>query len=76
VAIHRRSDRGGFLACGRRARRDGAGVASREKVSACALQADPAAYGYKMIEVRGVVSHGFEDFTLSDPRCERRLGIW
>jgi hypothetical protein len=47
-----------------------------EKVSMCALQADPAAYNHKVIEIRGVVSHGFEDFTLSDPRCERRSGIW
>jgi hypothetical protein len=47
-----------------------------EKVSVCPLQADPAAYNHKVIEVRGVVSHGFEDFTLSDPGCERRSGIW
>ena len=47
-----------------------------EKVTMCALQADPGAYNHKVIEVRGVVSHGFEDFTLSDPRCERGSGIW
>ena len=47
-----------------------------EKVSMCALQADPAAYNHKLIEVRAVVSHGFEDFTLSDPRCKPRSGIW
>jgi hypothetical protein len=47
-----------------------------EKVSTCALQADPGAYNHKVIEVRGVASHGFEDFTLSDPRCERGSGIW
>ena len=47
-----------------------------EKVSLCALQADPAAYNHKMIDVRAVVSHGFENFTLSDPRCERGWGIW
>jgi hypothetical protein len=50
--------------------------ATGEKVSVCTLQADPAAYNHKMIEVRGVVSHGYEDFTLSDPRCEPRSGIW
>ena len=49
---------------------------SVEKVSLCALQADPAAYNHKMIDVRAVVSHGFEDFTLSDPRCQRRWQIW
>jgi len=47
-----------------------------EKVSVCALQANPDAYNHKLIEVRGIVSHGFEDFTLSDPGCERRSGIW
>ena len=46
------------------------------KVSLCGLQADPAAYNHKMIDIRAVVSHGFEDFTLSDPRCRRPLGIW
>ena len=45
-------------------------------VGLCALQADPAAYNHKMIDIRAVVSHGFEDFTLSDPGCERRSGIW
>jgi len=47
-----------------------------EKVGVCALQSDPAAYNHKVIEVRGVVSHGFEDFTLSEPSCKQRLGIW
>lgn len=47
-----------------------------QRVSVCALEADPAAYNHKMIDVRAVVSHGFEDFTLSDPACERPSGIW
>src|SRR4029453_8843235 len=47
-----------------------------EKVGVCALQSDPAAYNHKVIEVRGVVSHGFEDFTLSEPSCKQSLGIW
>ena len=47
-----------------------------EKVSLCALQSDPAKYNHKMIDVRALVSHGFERFTLSDPRCERGLGVW
>lgn len=46
------------------------------KVALCALQADPAPYNHKMIDVRAVVSHGLNDFTLSDPGCERRSGIW
>lgn len=47
-----------------------------ETVTLCALQADPASYNHKMIDIRAVVSHGFEDFTLSDPRCPPRSGIW
>jgi len=43
-----------------------------EKVGLCALEGDPAAYNQKSIDVRAVVSHGLNDFTLSDPRCERR----
>lgn len=50
--------------------------ASGVKVRLCALQADPAAYNHKMIDVRAVVSHGLQDFTLSDPGCERRSAIW
>lgn len=47
-----------------------------EKVSMCGLQADPAKYNHKLIEVRAVVSHGLNDFTLSDPRCQLPSGIW
>src|SRR5213592_4968967 len=47
-----------------------------KKVSVCALESDPNGYNHKMIDVRAVVSHGFERFTLSDPRCERGSGIW
>jgi hypothetical protein len=46
------------------------------KVALCALEADPAAYNHKVIDVRAVVSHGLNDFTLSDPSCERRSRIW
>jgi hypothetical protein len=47
-----------------------------QKVSVCALQADPGEYNHKMIDIRAVVSHGFEDFTLSDPGCEPRSKVW
>src|SRR6478672_2170732 len=50
--------------------------ASVAKVSTCALQADPATYNHKLIDVRGVVSHGFEDFTLSEARCGHGSRIW
>lgn len=46
------------------------------KVSVCSLQASPAAYNHKLIEVSGVVSHGFEQFLLSDSQCAQRLGVW
>ena len=46
------------------------------KVRVCALQADPPAYNHKLIQVSGVVSHGFERFTLSDARCAQRSGAW
>lgn len=40
------------------------------------LLADPAAYNRKLIEVSGIVSHGFENFSLSDPGCVEPLGVW
>jgi len=39
----------------------------------CQLLADPAAYNHKLVEVTGVASKGFEDFTLSEPGCDGRL---
>jgi hypothetical protein len=50
--------------------------ATGQKVSLCALQANPAAYNHKTIDVRAVVSHGVNDFTLSDPGCEPHSRIW
>jgi hypothetical protein len=47
-----------------------------EKVSTCALQADPAGHNHKLVEVRGIVSHRFENFTLSETSCGHDLGIW
>src|SRR5262245_1982183 len=47
-----------------------------EAVDVCRLQADPAAYNRKLIEVSGFVLHGFEEFSLSDRKCPQELGIW
>jgi hypothetical protein len=47
-----------------------------EAVTICALRADPPAYNHKRIKVTGLLSHGFEDFTLFDPRCTDGIGIW
>jgi hypothetical protein len=46
-------------------------------VSLCDLQNDPAAYDRTVVEVTAFVAHGFEDFTLFDPRCEsKEPGVW
>jgi hypothetical protein len=52
------------------------GAPGSEKVTTCALRADPATYDHKLIDVRGVVSHGLENFTLSDSRCDHGSRIW
>lgn len=46
-------------------------------VTLCDVIADPAAYNGRVIEVTAFVSHGFEDFTLFDPRCSSGLpSVW
>jgi len=46
-------------------------------VDACQLQADPPTYNHTLVVVSGLVSHGFEDFTLSDKKCApRSFPIW
>jgi hypothetical protein len=46
-------------------------------VALCDLLKDPARYNHKLIQVTGFVSHGFEDFTLFDPRCpSEEASIW
>lgn len=47
-----------------------------EAVSVCHLQADPAAYNRKLVEVSGLVQHGFESFVLSDSKCSGGLPVW
>ena len=46
------------------------------KVTVCELKTDPAAYNHKLVQVTGVVSHGFEDFTLSDAACPAWPAVW
>jgi hypothetical protein len=50
--------------------------AKAETVDVCRLQANPAAYNRKLIEVSGLVLHGFEQFSMSDSQCLQKLGIW
>ena len=49
---------------------------SPQEVEICALQAQPAAYDHKLIDISGTVSHGFEDFQLSDRTCGKPFGLW
>lgn len=45
--------------------------------SVCDVLANPAAYNHKLIKVVGNVSRGFEDFTLTDAKCNQDAGaIW
>ncbi|MGA8034356.1 MAG: hypothetical protein WB985_00160 [Candidatus Acidiferrales bacterium] len=45
-------------------------------VAICDLLRDRAAYNRKEIEVTGIVSVEFEDFTIFDPTCDSNLQIW
>ena len=47
-----------------------------EKVTLCQLKSDPAKYNHKLIEVTGFISHGFENFTISDPNCSSWPDVW
>lgn len=47
-----------------------------EKVSLCQLKNDPAKYNHKLVEITGFISHGFEDFTISDPDCPSWPAVW
>jgi hypothetical protein len=47
-----------------------------EKVTACKLKNDPAAFNHKLVEVEGFISHAFEDFTFFDPNCPYSPMIW
>lgn len=46
------------------------------EVTPCQLKTDPPTYDHKVVRVTGFVSHGFEDFTLFDPRCPSWPGVW
>jgi len=46
------------------------------EVSPCQLKANPPTYDHQIVRVTGFVSHGFQDFTLFDPRCPSWPGVW
>ena len=48
---------------------------STETVSVCAVAGDPAAHNHKLIDVSGIVSHGFEKFTLTNQNCPQSI-VW
>jgi len=47
-----------------------------QKVTACTLKNNPAAFNHKVVEMTGFASRGFEDFTFSDPNCPYSPTIW
>lgn len=47
-----------------------------DKVSLCQIESDPATYNHKLLEVTGLVSHGFEDFSFFDPECSLSTHLW
>lgn len=46
------------------------------KASLCEIQANPAKYNHKLIEVTGFFSHGFENSSIDDPSCSSDQCIW
>jgi len=47
-----------------------------DKVSLCEITRDPSAYNHKLLEVTGLVAHGFEVFNFFDPICPSSPTIW
>ena len=58
----------GFALC-LSVRLSGAYAEDPQRVSACQVKANPAAFNHKIIEVTAFIYHGFEQFTLFDPAC-------
>jgi hypothetical protein len=46
-----------------------------ETVDVCELQAHPSSHNHALVEVTGVVTHDFEEFTLSSASCPS-FGVW
>lgn len=48
-------------------------------VAFCDLGKDPVAFNHKLVRLTAFVTHGFEDFTLTDPNCSAALdhfSVW
>lgn len=53
--------------------------ASKEPRNAtyCEISRDPAAYNHQILRLTGFVTHGFEDFEISEPNCPTQgFSIW
>ena len=56
-----------------------AAVPEPRTIAFCELAKDPGAYNHELIRVTGFVTHGFEDFQLSEPDCSaipHRFSLW
>jgi hypothetical protein len=47
-----------------------------QEVTLCQVLGDPSAFNHKLIKIGGVVSRGFEDFTLNDESCHNANTMW
>jgi len=47
-----------------------------QAVTQCELLKNPPAFNHKLIKISGVVSRGFEKFTLRDDRCASQDIVW
>lgn len=48
-------------------------------VTYCDLAGDPAAFNHKLVRLTAFVTHGFEDFTLTEPSCtisSEHFSVW
>jgi|SRR5579862_702889 len=52
-------------------------VVESRNVSFCELSRDPAAYNHQLVRLTGFVTHGFEDFQITEPDCPTQgFSIW
>lgn len=47
-----------------------------QELTLCEILRDPSAFNHKLIKISGVVSRGFENFTLSDDTCRNQNTMW
>ena len=47
-----------------------------QNVTLCDVLDNPAAFNHKLVKISGIVSRGFEDFTLNDDSCHNNNTMW